>query len=113
MSVSGSDYARLLSPGIFEVYPAQGIELECLVSHFLESVRVPLPNLICPSLPLEELREVRLEFDRNSGPPGRAVLLDTVEFQRDLSQASTCEQVGLSLLQWRNVGLPRSSAGAA
>jgi hypothetical protein len=38
----------------------------------------------------EDLREVRFVFDRTSGPPGRAVLLDTLEFHRDLSGQSVC-----------------------
>jgi hypothetical protein len=87
--VDVSDYTRLAAPDIFEITGALG-NLECPVSHFLQTVTIPLDEVLCDAFPPEDLREVRFVFDRTEGLPGRAVLLDTVEFHRELSGPPPC-----------------------
>lgn len=91
VTVSVADYARLVAPDVFMVLNPNGTVGMCPVSHFLQTVRIPLDEVLCDSFPPEDLREVRFVFDRTAGPATRAVLLDTVEFHRDLSGAPICD----------------------
>jgi hypothetical protein len=86
--VDVSAHARLVPPDIFEVVRADA-GFDCPVSHFLQTVTIPLDEALCDTFPPEDLREVRFVFDRTTGP-GRAVLLDTLEFHRDLSGQPVC-----------------------
>jgi hypothetical protein len=88
--VNVSNYARLLAPDVYEVLDADSPALLCTVSHFLQTVRIPLDEVLCSAFPPEDLREVRFVFDRTDGPEGRAVLLDTIEFHQDLSAQPVC-----------------------
>ncbi len=90
VKVDVSNYARLAAPDIFEVTGALG-PLDCPVSHFLQTVTIPLDEVLCDSFPPEDLREVRFVFDRTDGPLGRAVLVDTLEFHRRPSEQSPCD----------------------
>ncbi|NJK31452.1 MAG: hypothetical protein HC927_02980 [Deltaproteobacteria bacterium] len=91
VSVAVSDYTRLVAPDIFEVINALTLTPDmCPVSHFLQTVRIPLAEVLCAAFPPGRLREVRLVFDVGDGPKGRAVLLDTIEFHRDGSGQSAC-----------------------
>ncbi len=89
VEVDVSNYARLAAPDIFEIASALGT-FECPVSHFLQTVTIPLAEVLCDSFPPDDLREVRFVFDRTDGPAGRAVLLDTVEFHRRPSDPPPC-----------------------
>jgi hypothetical protein len=89
--VDVSAYARLVAPDIYEVVRPDVVVFECPVSHFLQTVTIPLAEVLCDIFPPEHLRELRFVFDRTGGPKSRAVLLDTIEFQRDRSGQPLCD----------------------